>query len=211
MKKMGLFTLFLAAILCAGLAYAEAETPDAADCLAAYTDFIVQKQFANGEEWSELEGGRDAFMAGVHDMDGDGLPELFIYNEWLAMYNGGQRVYGYQEGEVVYLGIAGRREGYLETAPGSEFPGVFCYDGNNGWFTCNYYTLADGAIVYEPVWTDAMKGEVEGRVYPEEFLEGDDELVEESRTENDALYAAGKSAIPFEPRSLSDILKNGWE
>ncbi len=128
----------------------------------AYLAFLSGKQYlGRGQRF-----GNDVEPAyALHDMDGDGIPELILTNGFAARTERCAYVYTFNMGQVQYLGI-GPTDAYV--IPDARFPGLFGkYESN--W---NYYTKK----LFE--------------IGVERFAEGSFDPPYTQLTENDALMEA---------------------
>ncbi len=82
----------------------------------------------------------------LHDMDFDGNPELITSNGSYVMAEGGKHVFTVKNGRVVYAGTVGRRAAQMFYHMNSSYRGLYCQDGNMGYYTCNYYYMKDYKI-----------------------------------------------------------------
>ena len=87
----------------------------------------------------------------LHDMDGDGTPELLLSTGGGSMADMTNYVYRYVNGRVTYAGNAGQRGALLCYAPGTAYRGVFDWTGNMGWMPAMYYSLKSGSVRSERV------------------------------------------------------------
>ena len=102
----------------------------------AYRRYVMKRSSADAE--AEI---------GLHDMDGDGVPELLVSGSSGNAY----RVFSCIDGQAVSIGKAGGRECPLYFYPGSDYPGLFCVKAADGEYTVSYYVREGGAVVRETV------------------------------------------------------------
>ena len=110
-----------------------------------------QEYLESGENYDTGEGAAE-IRIGLHDLNGDGTPELLITNGSAALSGRTAHVYEPENGSFGYLGDAGFRDCLFYTAPGTDYPGVFCTGGDSGFIMDIYYELQeDGTIRSEMV------------------------------------------------------------
>ena len=98
----------------------------------------------------------------LYDMDGNGVPELIIYNGASALAAGAVHVFACENGQVIYLGKIGFRGCELYCCEGSSLQGLFCTDGNNGVFRTEYYELQNGGIVSQELDASSIDNDIRG-------------------------------------------------
>ncbi len=91
----------------------------------------------------------------LYDMDGNGIPELIVYNGASALANAVDHVFSLQNNQVIYLGKIGFRGCELYCYDDLQFQGLFCSDGNNGIVRTVYYELRNGNITSEELNMDS--------------------------------------------------------
>ena len=110
---------------------------------AAYRDFVSKGEYRHtGQTWYQAA---PAFA--LHDMDGDGVPELVVRNNAPDQAEMTAYVYTIGDKGVEYAGDAGVGSPADRYAPGSGYPGLCAYDGEKG----TYYTMAGGKVAAQPV------------------------------------------------------------
>ena len=110
---------------------------------AAYRDFVTKGEYRHtGQTWYQAA---PAFA--LHDMDGDGVPELVVRNNAPDQAEMTAYVYTIGDKGVEYAGDAGVGSPADRYAPGSGYPGLCAYDGEKG----TYYTMAGGKVAAQPV------------------------------------------------------------
>ena len=87
----------------------------------------------------------------LYDMDGNGVPELVIFNGDSSMAGAVDHVFTCVDGQVQYLGKIGFRGCELYYYDGLSHSGLYCSDGNNGVINNVYYYLRDGTIISEVI------------------------------------------------------------
>lgn len=130
------------------------ETEDWDDFASMLKDFILNERYLVGSAEYVTGEGAEEITYGLHDMNGDGTPELFISNGDPQFSYKTNHVYRYKDGRFIYCGDAGFRESVLWMAPGSAYPGVFCSGGHSGIVSHVYYSMQkNGTVVPETVAT----------------------------------------------------------
>ena len=128
---------------------------DGTDWSRAYEDLVMNRRYLTyGQEYDITTRGDYEIAFCLHDMDGDGIPEIIISNGVDYMAGRTNYVYGIRNGRIVYLGDAGFRESELYYYPGAAYPGLFCFDGNMGYYDMYYYTVDGTGVVYHSVFTE---------------------------------------------------------
>ena len=126
-----------------------------ADWSRAYEDLVMNRRYLTyGQEYDTATRGDYEIAFCLHDMDGDGVPEIIISNGVDYMAGRTNYVYGFRSGKIVYLGDAGFRESELYYYPGAAYPGLFCFDGNMGYYDVYYYTVDGTGVVCVSVFTE---------------------------------------------------------
>lgn len=162
----------------------------------AYKSFVLNKRFltssysydCDGEPWgAEMEN-----FISLHDMDADGVPELFITNGFGGKVTMRTYVYTCINGKIEYIGNA---PGYSYLSK-SEFSGVWNSSYFDGAFYTYYYYKDGSQIRDELVRTDDGLG---GNVV--------------RQTSNTALFNASDMSqmSSLQSESVDVIRKMGWE
>ena len=193
--------------------------PDA-DCIQDIIDqteegwSIAYRRFIYGQEYlnnPSVHYGSDSNCVnfGLHDFDGNGLPELVIGNGVDAHMGAGCYVYTYHDDGIHYLGEILSWAGSNESGEGlfyyddAIYTGVFWEEEFQRSLCRNYYYLDDlGELKTELVETGS---------YDEEWSR--DSYKVEQRTSDDTLFILGRdpARISFVMFSYSDIFENGWD
>ena len=166
-----------------------------------YYRFIINKQYMSisqpiyNSEYYPI-------VFSLHDLDADGTPELIMYNGCPGMAGAADYVFTCTDGKIKYVGNVGFRQCDLYFYNDKNYPGLFCTDGNGGWFQTDYFSLKNGAIIREGV-------------LEKEYL-ADDEMEEPKITKitnDDVLYnlATSGKAIHLEQFTEADIRTMGWD
>ena len=144
----------------------------------------------------------------LYDMDRDGTPELIASNGDMSMAGRTNYVFVCADGRAEYAGDVGFRDSVLTYYPGSAYPGLFCQDGNMGYYATEYYSLVHGSAINQ-------EDVVEYIYVPEDDPYGWlDEPIVQQRTADDALFAlaAGGGGVALDMYTLSEINAiGGWE
>ena len=180
-----------------------------ADWSRLYEDLVMNARYLSyGQEYDTSTTGDMAVAFCLHDMDGDGVPEIIISNGVDYMAGRTNYVYGIRNGRIVYLGNAGFRDSILMCWPGSNYPGLTCFDGNMGYYDLYYYTVNDREVIYSPVYTEQYVTDDD----PYTWL---DEPIIKKNTADQALFdltRSGAGAEEIKMFTLSDIMAcGGWQ
>ena len=180
-----------------------------ADWSRLYEDLVMNARYLTyGQEYDTATTGDMAVAFCLHDMDGDGVPEIIISNGVDYMAGRTNYVYGIRSGRIVYLGNAGFRDSILMRWPGSNYPGLTCFDGNMGYYDLYYYTVNDREVTYSPVYTEQYVTDDD----PYTWL---DEPIIKKHTADQALFdmtRKGTGAEEIRMFTLSDIMAcGGWQ
>lgn len=147
------------------------------DWSEAFYSFTLGGGFWNSGQLYYHTTAYDAVRFGLHDLDGDGVPELIAYNNCDFMAGMMDYIYAYQNGKVTYLGEAGFRGYNFVYAPGSGYPGLFFQSGNAGGYPGYYYTVQNGQLKEEFV------------LYSSDSMSADHMILTETqKTSDDTLY-----------------------
>ena len=118
----------------------------------AYRSFVTKGEYRHaGQTWYET-----APSFALHDMDGDGVPELLARNNAPEPAELTAYVYTVGKNGVEYAGDAGVPGPADRWAPGSGYPGLCTCDGERG----TYYTVKNGQVVSQPATDPALLGPV---------------------------------------------------
>ena len=155
-------------------------TPEAQTWREAYKAFVLDGGYrSSGQSFYSYE----EIRFGLHDLNADGSPELFITNGDNSHAGATTYAYTYSGGSVVSLGSVGNYPSQVRPAPGTGFPGLFTESGNMGSYTFHYYSLSGTTLTREAV--------CEATEDPDTH-----EILYQSVTGNDALYNACWVAFP---------------
>ena len=205
MKKRFL-CLVLALALSVPLAALAAERPSAAvssSWSAAYESFVLD----GGYRTSELSWTFGPSFA-LHDMDGDGIPELLASGG--AESNGDCYVYTAFYDQLRYAGNAGLSGPADHFASGSGYPGLYCLNGRGDLFQGVYYTLKNSRVVSEPVLTISANQETMPVTFTVTQNTRDGNLFELFVPQDAAsLWTAPGTALTY--RTLEQIRAMGWD
>ena len=150
---------------------------------AACETFILEGGYRGTEQtWSA------APSFALHDMDGDGIPELLASSGAGSGEARTAYVYSAVYDQLRYAGNAGVFGPARYEFPGSGYPGLYCRGGRDEFFRGSYYTLKNGRVVHEPVLTISADRELTPA-----------SVVVTQYTKDDALFALAA------PTSVSDI------
>ena len=135
----------------------------------------------------------------LYDIDGNGTPELIIFNGSSIMAEAQCYVFTCDNGQLKYAGPIGFRGCALYFYPEGQYRGLFCSDGNMGQFRTYYYSIKDGAAAQELV--------------KEYTFDDTGKVVNTPATSNKGLYEQSTggdgTALPF--FTIGEIREMGWE
>ena len=168
----------------------------------AYKEFILDGNYLSQEDPAFYTETQELIRFGLYDLDKDGFPELIAYNGCEYMAGAANYVYTCKDGQVSYIGDAGFRGSVLRYYPTSDFPGLFCSDGNNGIIMTVYYEYKNGQLVQETVMEED---------YNTMNPEGDPQL--KQVTENTDLYTVPLTLSPvtLDMFTVAEIRDMGWK
>ncbi len=126
------------------------------DWNTAYQEFILQKGWLKAEKGEDLGTDPSAVVFQLHDMDGDGVPELLARNEVANFGEMGHYVYAWDGSKMAFLGEIGVLGGDLWQSDTGDYPGLFHYAGRGDSYLGYYYDLKDGQLRQILVVTDMM-------------------------------------------------------
>lgn len=177
------------------------------DWSSVFRAFVMEGQYRYDGMFVTDMGGEAAFA--LYDMDGNGVPELLMSNGDESMAGKTNLVYAYIGGRAEYAGDAGFRESEMQYYPGSPYPGLFCMDGNMGYYQTEYYTLVNGSAINQ-------EDVVAYQYYPEDdpytWLE---EPIVQPLTGDDALYALVTGGMQPETLTMYTVAQinamGGWD
>ena len=155
---------------------------DLSDLSNAYKDFL-------SEPTGYAEDGHFAESYAIADLDNDGVPELIIvyYNR----IEGGSIFANIYDAKLHLLGH--RVDMYYKTCYLSQnpsYPGVFAEGGRNSRFGCDYWYIADGGFICEPLWTYSFDPDTDEMVYTE--ISSNTLLIAESKKIPSSLTSSGE-------------------
>ncbi len=175
---------------------------------ALYEKFMKSGQYL---KLAEYEQGARIYNFALHDLSGNGIPELISYNGSTSEAGAQYNVFGISSGKVVFLGNIGFRMGKFEIPADKEYFGLYWCNGNMGEYHGVYYTVENGKVKESNVLVEQMKELYEGYV-PEEDPDDTDEDFYYFRTTNDKqLYKACLNATEkLEEVPLEEIQSASW-
>ena len=168
----------------------------------AYKEFILDGNYLSQEDPAFYTETQELIRFGLYDLDKDGFPELIAYNGCEYMAGAANYVYTCKDGQVSYIGDAGFRGSVLQYYPTSDFPGLFCSDGNNGIIVTVYYEYKNGQFVQETVMEED---------YNTMSTDGEPQI--KQVTENTDLYTVPltQSPVTLDMFTVAEIRDMGWE
>ncbi|MCQ2448681.1 MAG: hypothetical protein MJ132_00630 [Clostridia bacterium] len=210
-----IFAVLLASVLCFGCfagAFSVSATP-VGEWSAVYEKFIKDKQYLKLGEYDTDEA--DPYTFALHDLSGDGIPELISYNGSMSEAGAEYNVFGISGGKVVFLGNAGFRIGAFEILADKKYPGLYWCNGNMGQYEGDYYSVQNGKLKRTEVLVE--QDEMTHEYYP---LDGTFEIEKDEygdtfyfyrKTEDEQLYhACRESTEKLEEVSVEEILSGSW-
>ena len=205
--KRSLVCLLLCAVLCVGLLSPGALAYDAgSEASAAFRAFVLDEGFRDGRAYSSSAEYPVCFS--LYDLDGDRQPELLIRDRLRAMAEEPYDVFTCRGGTVTYIGRLGVRGGEAHYAPGSDYPGLFSYDGAMGFYIGNYYTMRDGSVVSERVVeTDGRSG----GALKDAWITADEALRAAFRSAYDGPVTDYSAFAELPAFTMEEIADMGWE
>ena len=155
MKKRFLcffLALAMAVLLAASASVTAADAartpPSPMDWSTASRSFVLEGGYRrSGQSWSSPP------SVALHDMDGDGTPELLAWNGASASGEQTASVYVAAPDGLHYAGDAGTYGPADTFLPGSGYPGLYCLSGQSEYYEGVYYTVKDGQVAADPVLT----------------------------------------------------------
>lgn len=162
MKKIALFLFAVLLIMTfAGCGTAPIDESTAAgsvisaDWKTAYSDFIKDDKYLYYGLYYTEDGADDIepITVALHDMSGDGIPELIVYNGCEYEAEASSYVFTFDGSKVKCEGDMGFRIGFYQIPKGDKYCGLFWLNGNMGVYDGFYYTVAEGSVKKEHVTT----------------------------------------------------------
>ena len=172
---------------------------------AACETFILEGGYRGTEQtWSA------APSFALHDMDGDGVPELLASSGTGSGEARTAYVYSAVYDQLRYAGNAGAYGPADRYAPGSGYPGLYCLGGRGDLYQGVYYTLKNGKVVSEPVLSITTNQETMPVTFTVTQRTGDAGLFDLFVPRDAAaLRTAPGTVLPF--RTADQIRAMGWD
>ena len=142
---------------------------EANDWRVQYQNFVYGQyywQYGPYNEGDEWGWDYNPVTFSLRDLGGDGIPELIIYNGSEIEAGAIHYVFTVGSAGVQYLGAAGSRIGNFTYRDNPQYPGLFYWNGNMGYFAGHYYSMAGGELVEEQVFVEDWNFERDGGVEP---------------------------------------------
>lgn len=175
------------------------EEPDA-EWSPAYRAFVLDEGYRTaGQSY-----GAGTVTFALHDMNGDGTPELLIGSGAASSSDMCEYVYTWDGDAVTYAGAIIQTGASYYADPNGAYPGMFGYGGRMERFTGYYYDLKNGKLHRTLVVTDTMVPIQTGGFTYDHAIE----------TADTGLYEALNRSRETDPLRLytrSEILSLGWE
>ena len=180
-----------------------AESTQGADWNAAYQDFILQKGWLQAEKGADLGEDPSVVVFLLHDLDGNGVPEILARNEVADFGERGNYVYAWDGNSLAFLGEIGFLGGTLWESDTSTYPGLFHYAGLGDSYLGHYYDVKDGQLRQTLIVTDVVVPSGDSFSYETTVETTDNDLYETySRTK-------GSNALPM--YTAEEISAMSWE
>ena len=172
---------------------------------AACETFILDGGYRSTEQdWSASP------SFALHDMDGDGVPELLASGGTGSGEARTAYVYTAVYDQLRYAGNAGAYGPADCFASGSGYPGLYHLDGRGDLYQGVYYTLKNGQVISEPVLTVSPNYETMPTTYTVSHDTGDDVLFDLYAPQDAAsLWTAPGTALTY--RTADQIRDMGWD
>ncbi len=179
--------------------------PEYIDPFGAY--YYADTGFADPLEPGEWAEDPWPIWFALYDMDRNGTPELIGYSGFGEGAGGAVYVYTVENGQMVYVGTAGFREGMVWTYNNNQYPGIVWQSWHQGYHPVSYFELKGAKITESTIAS-----------YYEEYV--DDPTGEtppivtlEDRTSDEGLWRLyqGNSRYEFETCSPTGLNEDGWE
>lgn len=206
--KQRFLCLVLALALAVPLAALAADKPAASappSWSAACETFILDGDYRSTEqEWSA------APSFALHDMDGDGIPELLASNNAGVSADRTAYVYTAVYDHLQFAGAAGSYGPADHFIAGSGYPGLYRLDGRGDLCQGVYYTLKNASVIAEPVLTVSVNQETMPVTFTVTQDTRDLELFKLFVPQDaSSLWTAPGTALTF--RTADQIRTMGWD
>ena len=200
-----LLALALAVPLAALAADRAASAGPSSSWSAACETFILDEGYRSTEQtWSS------APSFALHDMDGDGIPELLASSGTGSGEERTAYVYTAVYDQLRFAGNAGIYGPADHYASGSGYPGLYCLGGRGDLHQGVYYTLKNGQVVSEPVLTITPNNEVMPVTFTITQITGDADLFDLFFPRGTvSLWTAPGTVLTF--RTADQIRAMGWD
>lgn len=164
---------------------------------SAYETFILDKGYTKtSQQYNKSNEGQIKF--GLHDFDGDGIPELLVKNGAKIEKDMANYIYVYKNNKVVYLGKAGTYDSDYMYVPG--YPGLVWTSGTSGKYSSYYYSIKNEKLNSELVMEETIN-----------YVNNQMDYSYVQKTRDDDLYAACKNAgTKLNMYNASSINIKGW-
>ena len=179
---------------------------------SAYQGFVLNRTFLNSGDsmrgYGDLENGVAVITFALHDMNGDNVPELIIFNGFNGRDLQANYVFTYTGSEIAYCGTT------LASAYAVDgYPGLFSSSTSSGWYLDEQYAGQYAEVTYldyHALYGDTVtKESVSVTGLP--ISEGGRVVI--SRTaNNNALYEASQSShYNLTTMTWQELNSNGWD
>ena len=157
------------------------------------------------------------FYFSLYDMSGDGVPELFLADDYLSEASYQVQVFTLIDGQIKYLGPISERHAWPCYDPSGRYDGVFTYSGHMGEYPCTYYS-SDGTslrseLVYIVYLDDTVGYADPGYTYREsEYMSAFESNGHYYPSTTDMeLYKCARATASLGQYTLNDIQSLGWD
>jgi len=146
----------------------------------AYESFIFGKEYAKTSQKYDTKN-ESGIKFGLHDFDGDGVPELLVKNGEKDEKNMKNYIYIYKNNRVVFLSEAGNYNSDFMYVNG--YPGLVWTSGIAGNYSSYYYSLVNKKLISEHVMNETIN-----------YVNNQMDYSYEQKTKDYALYEACKKS-----------------
>ena len=178
---------------------------------AAYREIVLQKVFLSSGDpdrgYGDLENGPAVITFALHDLNGDGIPELLIFNGFNGRDLRANYVFSFDGTNVVYCGFAP-----ADCYGVQGVPGLFSRVTSSGFYLEDQYAGVYSEVSYLDAVGMSDFFVTRERIQVLGTAVGSGETVEIFRTDNAALLNASRGE-PCYDRTMTwqELNQQGWE